>query len=253
MRVLLCLVVLLSLAAFASAGERFPTFSRSSPLQAITLPTKYEKLPEVTLPTKVRAQSHCSTAASGLQLRRLSLALTLLCRLLCCRPTDGEGRGADALHRPGHHPAQDHQAGHNATRTAAAGARCILSLLLDSGLTSALCFPLSLQPIVQQRLVYQPVVRTRVLHQPIVRHVYAQNIIRPHVRSQETVRPVYQVQDVLVPKITTQDRVQEEFTKTREQLQTQTKPASYEGKSRTQMYGQPDYSAATETQAENYY
>ena len=53
MRSVLVVVVLLSLVLSASAGgARFPTFSSTSPLESKTLPTKFEELPEETLPTR---------------------------------------------------------------------------------------------------------------------------------------------------------------------------------------------------------
>ena len=53
MRSILIAVLLLSLAVSALAGEaRFPTFASTSPLESKTLPTKFEQLPEETLPTK---------------------------------------------------------------------------------------------------------------------------------------------------------------------------------------------------------
>ena len=53
MRAILVVVLLLSLAVCVSAGgARFPTFASTSPLESKTLPTKFEELPEETLPTK---------------------------------------------------------------------------------------------------------------------------------------------------------------------------------------------------------
>ena len=53
MRAVFALVLLLSLALSVSAGgARFPTFASTSPLASVTLPAKFEELPEETLPAK---------------------------------------------------------------------------------------------------------------------------------------------------------------------------------------------------------
>ena len=58
-------------------------------------------------------------------------------------------------------------------------------------------------------------------------------------RATEQYVPVYKTQDVVVPKIEERTQVQESFKKETQQMQPKTLPATYEGKSRAQLYNAP--------------
>ena len=98
MRCVLLVALLLSLAvSVLGGGARFPTFSSRSPLPSVTLPAKYETLPEETLPTKmlpdvvntkyidqeiIQASTNSQTRSTRLPLCDCSLSLP------CCHAGD---------------------------------------------------------------------------------------------------------------------------------------------------------------------
>jgi hypothetical protein len=175
MRALLVIAVLLAmLGVVAAGGKQHQSFAGPSPLQKLTLPVKYENLPEETMPTKMLED-------------------------------------------------------------------VVKTKYVDQDIIQPKTIK---QPIIQQRLVEQPIVRTRIVHQPILRRVYTKNVVRPHVIAQERLQPLYKQQDVLVPKIVEQTIVKEEFSQKQHARPTATMPATFSGKSRQQLYGNPSFSEA---------
>ncbi len=137
MRSILVVVLLLSLALSVSAGGvRFPTFASTSPLQSTTLPTKFEELPEETLPTR--------------QLEDI---------------VNKNYVDQEILQPKTIYQVHSHYCLSNLSRLHV----CHLALLLLTRLLLANCCACS-KPILQQRLVYAPVIRTRVVHQVTPQH-----------------------------------------------------------------------------------